>query len=190
LKETNSQKKARLSMEQNKQKRKSQNRDDEQIINAVRAGASTHMLARQFKLTIEEASDYIESVAAETKEGGIAHRIMLRSLLRDQTPTAVRVINEMMTGVKRDQETGRIVNILETKLDIEKANLRLKAADTILKHAARFIDEDVVRGFIEQPAPSGLQETLFDFESEIRDDGSTVLTAKPALRLALPLVEE
>ena len=49
--------------------------------------------------------------------------------------------------------------------------------------ASKFIDEDVVRGFIEQPGSGQKQDTLFDFESEVRDDGSTVLVARPQLSL-------
>lgn len=158
-------------------------KDEEQILSAIRSGASPHMIAQRWKLSISEAVEYCDAVAAETKTGGISHRIMLRALLRDQAATAVRTMREIMDGHRIDQQGNR-VSILTTKEDKETAALRLKAADSLLKHAQRFIDEDIVRGFIEQPQQSTLQETLFDFESQVRDDGSTVLIAKPALRLA------
>lgn len=158
-------------------------KDEDQILSAIRSGASPHMIARQWKLSIEEAVEYCDAVAAETKTGGISHRIMLRALLRDQAATAVRTMREIMDGHKLDSQGNR-VQILATKEDKETATIRLKAADSLLKHAQRFIDEDIVRGFIEQPQQTNLQETLFDFESQVRDDGSTVLIAKPALRLA------
>lgn len=155
-------------------------KEEEAILNALRSGASPHMIARSYQLTMEQAVAYAEALANETKSGGVSHRILLRSLLREQAASAVRTVREVMEGVRRDAH-GNLVNILATKEDREIAMLRLKAAESMLKNAQRFIDEDVVRGFIEQPAANAMQETIFDFESQVRDDGSTVLVVRPSL---------
>lgn len=157
-------------------------KDENGIVADLRSGASSHMIAHKWSLTIEQAVAYSEAVSGETKTGGVAHRILLRGLLRDQASTAVRTMREVMEGTRLDVD-GKLVNILLTKEDRDVASLRLRAADSVLKHASRFIDEDVIRGFIEQPNAGGMQETVFDFESEIRDDGSTVLVARPSLAL-------
>jgi urease gamma subunit len=162
--------------------RKLNQRDEEAIVAALRAGASPHMIARNWKLTMPEAVALSEAVANEVKDGGASHRVLIRGLLREQASQAVRTVREIMDGTRIDAEGNR-VNILATKEGREIANVRLKAAESIMRMASRFIDEDVVRGYMEQPQNPELQETLFDFDSQVRDDGSTVLVAKPSLKL-------
>lgn len=158
-------------------------KQEAEVVAAIRQGASPHQVARQWQLSLQEAVEYCEAVANEIKSGGIAHRVALRGHLRDQAATAIQTIREVMVNRRPSATPGeKPVDFLGDKKEREIANLRLKAADLILKHAVRFIDEDVVRGFIEQPALN-LQETLFDFVDEFEDSGATKLTARERLKL-------
>lgn len=156
--------------------------DEEAIVAALRAGASPHMVARNWKLTMDEAVALAEAVANEVKDGGAAHRVLIRGLLREQASQAIRVVREVMDGHRLDAQGNR-VSILGSREDRDAAALRLKAAETMIRSAARFIDEDVVRAFVEQPAGGAVQETLFDFAATVDDDGGVRLTAQPQLAL-------
>jgi len=147
-------------------------RNEADIIKAVRSGASAHAIAGHFQLTIEDATGYIDAVAKEIKQSGFSHRVNLRALIRDQASSATKTIRDIM-----DNRDG----ILNSPVGCTQAIIRMKAADALLKHAVRFIDEDVVRGFVEQPELP-VQQTLFDFGAEI-DDGAVRLFAREHLRL-------
>lgn len=161
------------------------NRDHDQILAAARNGASAHMIARRWNLTIEEASTYIEAVAEEVKSHSTHHRINLRHLLREQVAGAIKTLQEINVGYRVSRDgAGREVreNILMTKPDREAASVRLKAADALLKHSQRFLDEDVVRGWMERN-DSGIDKTIFDFTCEIDESGGITQTVKPLLKL-------
>lgn len=147
-------------------------RNEADIIKAVRSGASAHAIAAHFLLSIEDASGYIDAVAKEIKQSGFSHRVNLRALIREQASSATKTLRDIM-----DNRDG----ILNTPVGCTQALIRMRAADSLLKNAAKFIDEDVVRGFVEQPELP-IQQTLFDFESEI-DDGAVRLIAREHLRL-------
>jgi hypothetical protein len=147
-------------------------RNEADIIKAVRSGASAYAIAAHFQLTVEDAAGYIDSVAREIKQSGFSHRVNLRALIREQASSATKTLRDVM-----DNRDG----ILNTPAGCTQAIIRMKAADALLKHAVRFIDEDVVRGFVEQPELP-VQQTLFDFDAEI-DDGAVKLIAREHLRL-------
>lgn len=151
---------------------KAPHRNEQEIIKAVRSGASAHAIAGHFGLTMEEAAGYVDAVAKEIKQSGLSHRVNLRALIREQASSATKTLRDVM-----DNRDG----ILNTAQGCAQALIRMKAADALLKRAAKFIDEDVVRGFVEQPELP-MQQTLFDFESEI-DDGAVKLIAREHLRL-------
>ncbi len=144
----------------------------EDILKAVRSGASAHAIANHFNLTLDDANAYVDYVASELKQSGFSHRVNLRALLREQASGAAKTIRDIMTNSN---------GLLDTSVGCTQALIRLRAADALLKHAVRFIDEDVVRGFVEQPELP-VQQTLFDFEAEI-DDGAVKLVAREHLRL-------
>lgn len=152
--------------------KKHKKKSDPDILKAVRSGASAHAIAGHFQLTIEEAGAYVDAVASEIKQSGFAHRVNLRALIRDQTSSATRTLAEIMSN--KD-------GILNSAIGCTQAMIRMRAADAILKHAVKFIDEDVVRGFVEQPELP-VQQTLFDYVSEV-EDGGVKLIAREHLRL-------
>ena len=143
-----------------------------EILKAARSGASAHALAQHFNLTIDEASEAVDYVAREIKQSGFSHRVNLRALIREQTASATKVLQDIMQN--RD-------GILNTPTGCTQAMVKMRAADTILKHAVKFIDEDIVRGFVEQPELP-IQQTLFDFVSEV-EDGGVKLIAREHLRI-------
>ena len=150
-------------------------RQTSEIMNAVRAGASVHMLAQKFTLTIEQAQDYLELHAEEIKQGAPAQRVAIRQALRDQVPGALQVLIE----IARNKD-----GVLDDDKNIAKAAMRIKAADAILKHAGKFVDEDVLRGWYEKPENSRETLTVFDYGSEIDETGAITQFARPMLKIA------
>lgn len=158
---------------QKTQKRKTKKIQQENaIISAARSGASAHAIAGHFQITMDEANAYVNFVANEVKQSGFSHRVNLRHLLREQISAAVGVVREVM----KDERKEEGYNLFDKDYAL-RATIRLKAADIMLKHASKFVDEDVMTGFVEQPDIQ-VQQTLFDFVSEIDETGSVHLFAK------------
>jgi len=144
-----------------------------QIIVSIRNGASVHQLAKSFSLTIEDAQRFIDEVSKDTREGAAQHRIILRSMLRERIPAAIKVLVEI--------SSGKISPV--DQHEIQLANLRFKAADKLLQYGSRFLIEDIPTSAVEQGKAEEMIQTIFDFESVVTDDGATTLVAKPSLRL-------
>ena len=143
------------------------------ILTAIRNGASVHQLSAKFALSIDEARELLDNVAKETREGAVQHRIMLRSLLREQAPLAIRTLYEIATAKV----------LAETDEEFANLNLRFKAADKLLQYATKFMIEDIPTSAVEQGKAEEMIQTIFDFESVVTDDGATTLVAKPTLIL-------
>lgn len=160
-------------------------KNQDQILTAARSGASVHMLARQFNLSIEEAANFVETIADEVKLGSTPHRINLRNLLREQVAGAIKTLQEINVGYRltRDAQGHPIKeDILLTKEDRLAASVRLRAADTLLKHSQRYLDEDVVRGWVERN-DTGIDKTIFDFSCEIDESGGITQSVRPVLKV-------
>jgi len=149
------------------------NAQHEEALRAIRNGASVHQIAAKYKLSIDESNELIAAVARETREGASSHRIMLRALLREQAPLALKTLVDLCQPN---------LNV-ENQMDLQVLNLRLKAAEKILGYASRMMIEDVVTGMVEAGKEEQMQETLFDFESVVNADGGTTLVAQPKLKL-------
>jgi len=149
------------------------NLDQEKALQAIRNGASVHQIASKWKLTIDEANEMVAAVARETREGASSHRILLRALLREQAPLALKTLVDLCQPSLQ----------AETNHDLQVLNLRLKAAEKILGFASRMMIEDVVTGMVEAGKEEQMQDTLFDFESVVNADGGTTLVAQPKLKL-------
>ena len=147
--------------------------EQDQILLAVRNGASVHQIASKWKLTIDEAQAWIESIAKDTREGASQHRIVLRGLLREQAPAALRTLVELASASINPKDSH----------DLQVLNLRYRAADKILQYATKFIGEDIPTAAVEQGKAEEMIQTIFDFESVVLPDGATTLVAKPSLRL-------
>jgi chaperonin GroEL (HSP60 family) len=154
----------------------SKKKDDEtlaQIILSIRNGASVHQIAKAYSLTIEDAHRFIDEVSKDTRDGAAQHRIILRSMLRERIPEAVKVLVEISTGT---------ISLADNH-DLQIANLRFKAADKLIQYGSRFLIEDIPTSAVEQGKAEEMIQTIFDFESVVTDDGATTLVAKPSLRL-------
>lgn len=149
------------------------NEQQEKALQAIRNGASVHQVASKWNLSIDESNEMVAVVARETREGASSHRIMLRALLREQAPLALKTLVDLC------QPTLQV----ETNHDLQILNLRLKAAEKILGFASRMMIEDVYTGVVEAGREEELQDTLFDFESVVNADGGTTLIAQPKLKL-------
>lgn len=146
---------------------------DAAILQAIRNGASVHQLSSKFALTIDEARDLLDNVSKETREGAVQHRIMLRSLIREQAPVAIQTLYDIATAKISAESDEEFANL----------NLRFKAADKLLQYATKFMIEDIPTSAVEQGKAEEMIQTIFDFESVVTDDGATTLVAKPTLRL-------
>lgn len=149
------------------------NEQQEKALQAIRNGASVHQVASKWKLTMDEANEMVAAVARETREGASSHRILLRALLREQAPLALKTLVDLCQPNLQ----------AENNHDLQVLNLRLKAAEKILSYASRMMIEDVVTGMVEAGKEEQMQETLFDFESVVNPDGGTTLVAQPKLKL-------
>ena len=143
------------------------------IILAIRNGNSIHQIAKNFHLTIEESQRFIDEVSKDTREGAAQHRIMLRGMLRERIPSAIKVLVEISNGT---------INPIDQH-EIQLVNLRFKAADKLLQYGSRFLIEDIPTSAVEQGKAEEMIQTIFDFESVVTDDGATTLVAKPSLKL-------
>jgi len=147
--------------------------ESESILKAIRNGASVHQIASRWELTIEQAQEWIDHVARETREGASQHRILLRGLLREQAPQALKTLLEMASPNIKAADAH----------ELQLLNLRFKAADKILQYASKFMIEDIPTAAVEQGKAEEMIQTIFDFESVVLPDGATTLVAKPSLRL-------
>lgn len=140
--------------------RKAQKDVSPEIYKLAKAGASVHQILSVpgLRATFEDAERAVQQAAEDNKLAGPAHRANLRNLMLEQTRGAIAVIAKMA-----DDSIG------VSKL---KPELRLKAAETILKYAAHFMDESVMRSWQERPDSNvELQPTIFDFGPVIEANG-------------------
>lgn len=141
---------------------------DADVYRNAKAGASPHQLLVKFPgLTFEDAIAAVEIVAEDNKQAGASHRANLRNMIREQAQGALGLIMQLA----RDES--------------QKPELRLRAAETLLKHASAFIDESVMRSYHERPSDAGLdmQQTIFDFGPTIDEEGAITFTGRPNLRV-------
>lgn len=149
------------------------NGDHEKILKAIRNGASVHQIALNWKLSINDAQKFIDQVSQETREGAAQHRIVLRGLLREQAPMALKTLVDISNS-SLEMKDQHELNILA---------LRFRAADKILQYATKFMTEDIPTSAVEQGKAEEMLQTIFDFESVVSPDGATTLIAKPVLKL-------
>lgn len=116
----------------------------EEAYRHARAGSSVHQIAHAYGLPIEVAEKVI--VEASQHADSHHHKVNLQAKIREQIPTALAILNAVMMN-----KDGIVSN------DLSVAAVRLKAADIILKTAAKFIETKE-----QQELPEQLQPTLFD----------------------------
>lgn len=133
----------------------------------IAAGLSVHVIAQKFHLPVESTAKLIAERTEAIKNSAGNQRIILRQLFRDAVPKAISKINALM-----DYRTTN-----ESKLDYESAMMQMKAADVLLKHAIKFVDEDVLTAWMERPTFNEQKQKVFEYTAQIDDSGSVVLSA-------------
>ena len=133
----------------------------------IAAGMSSHFIAEKFHLPLESTENLIRIRTEAVKNSASNQRILLRQLFRDAVPRAVNKINSLISGDYEKTEDG-----------IANANIQMKASDILLKHAVKFIDEDVVTAWIERPTFAQEKNKLFQYTAEIDSSGSVILSAE------------
>lgn len=113
------------------------------------------------KLSISEISDFISVAANEIKNAAPEQRVILRQSFRDAVPDALVTMRAIVKGQLVDD-------------DLNMTALKLRAAENILKHASKFIEEDVLTGWYERPIVDDRRQTIFEFGAEIDETGATV----------------
>lgn len=152
---------------------------DREIANLATRGASVYQILNQVRgATFIEAETIIKRVAEDLKKSGPAHRLALRNSIRETGALALSVLSSMA----QDDEL--------------KPELRLRAAETLLRHAADMSDESVLRSWQERPDESEkIQPTIFDFgpvievTGEIGFRGESRLAVVPDENLTIDLDE-
>jgi len=136
------------------------------------SGASVYQILSEIRgVTFEQAQECVKRIAEDLKSSGPAHRVVMRNAIRETGQLAL----ELISGFAKDES-----------LPIQ---FRLKAAETLLKHAADMSDETVMRSWQERPADSGkLQPTIFDFGPVLEPGGEIGFRAET--RLAIVPAEE
>lgn len=133
----------------------------EEAYKRARQGASVYQISNAYNLPIDVAQSVIRDAASYTEFE--SHKVNLQNLLREQLPSAVAVVSQIMAN--KD-------NALER--DPQVALIRLKAADLILKTASKFIE---LKSEVETDEP--LQPTLFDAVAD--ETGAIELRVVPRL---------
>jgi len=149
------------------------NAEQEKILQTIRNGASIHQVAMRWKISIAEAQELVDAISKETRDGAAQHRVVLRGLLREQAPMALKTL----VDIASQNVTASNQNEFNTLA------LRFKAADKILQYATKFMTEDIPTTAVEQGKTEEMLQTIFDFESVVMPDGATTLIAKPVLKL-------
>jgi hypothetical protein len=128
----------------------------------ARSGASVYQISNAYSLPLEVAEKVVRDCASHSDSE--AHKMNLQNKIREQVPSAIQTVQMIMTN--KD-------NIVSN--DPHVAAIRLKAADTLLKAAARFIDLKTDAVPIEE-----LQPTLFDSVAD--ETGAIELRVVPLLK--------
>jgi hypothetical protein len=134
----------------------------EEAYKRARQGASVYQISNAYKLPMDVAQSVIRDAASHTEFE--SHKVNLQNMLREQIPSAISVVGQIMANKDR---------VIE--LDPQVAMVRLKAADLILKTAAKFVELKV-----EQEITDELQPTLFDSVAD--ETGAIELRVVPLLR--------
>jgi hypothetical protein len=131
----------------------------------IAAGLSVHVIAQKFHLPVESTAKLIAERTEAIKNSAGNQRIILRQLFRDSVPKAISKLNTLM-----DYKT-------DGGIDRDSAVIQVKAASEILKHAIKFVDEDVLTAWIERPSFQEQKQKVFEYTAQIDDSGSVVLSA-------------
>jgi hypothetical protein len=139
----------------------------EELYRYARSGASVHQILSKIKtITYEEAQRAVQQVAEDNKTASPAHRANLRNVIREQAMGALEIISK----IARDET--------------QKSEVRLKAAETMLKYASEFIDETVMRSWQERPDTNvEIQQTIFDFGPLVEANGDIAFRGQSRLLL-------
>lgn len=134
-----------------------------ELIRLIKAGLSASAISTRLGLDIDIVSDFMEQASNEIKNSAPNQRIILRQLFRDQVNQAIMIVSKIAHG-----------KFESTPEEMSKTALQLRASECILKHAAKFVDEDVLTGWFERPVINDKRQTIFEFGAEIDESGATV----------------
>lgn len=134
----------------------------------ARLGGSVHQICAKIPISLDEAAYIVQSVAQDNIEAGPAHRANLRAMIREKAGVAINIIAKI--AMDENEET----------------TVRLRASESLLKHASTFIDESVMRSWHEQQPQvkngnKPIEMTIFDFGPVISDNGDIAFQGKPRL---------
>lgn len=141
-------------------------------------GLSVHQVLLSCRLlTFPEAAEIQHQVAEETKQEILNHKIIVRSALRKAVPTAVTMLRQYMSSGANEFSSE-----LETAPGRSKAALRMRAAQIILSSARTALDDNLLTLLSERPVNAKeMQKTVFDFDSQIDEQGATKLVVSAHL---------
>jgi hypothetical protein len=148
------------------------------------AGASAHFVALKIQIPYDVSVKLQAEYAEDLRKQSANNRLVLRNAFREQIASA------LATMVRIHQATADGFKELEyDKKKIDIMNLRLNAAKSIISAGQKFIDDDLINLHTEKPQEADSVQTIFDYESIVSDDGSTILKITPA-EIDDPLFDE
>lgn len=126
----------------------------------LKSGKSAHSIAARYHIPVGEVIALQQALADDVKLNAPDHRVLIRQAFRDAVPESLKTLREFAkNGVMEGEEKA--------------AAIQVKAADSILKYATKFVEEDVLRSWYEKPSAATQQKTIFDFGVRVDDTGAT-----------------
>ena len=157
---------------------------NQSIRRALKRGAKPEAIAEKFFTSPAEVRAIQKKLAREGRECAHDDRTILREDLRDLMRESIACIKKNLKAKLDDYMTGEEE---DAHVDFNRLNFdarKAKLAASMVGFCRVFAQEDLLTGALEnRPDEDEGAPTLFDFVSEVRDDGSTCLSARPRLAL-------
>lgn len=126
----------------------------------LKSGKSAHSIAARYHIPVGEVIALQQALADDVKLNAPDHRVLIRQAFRDAVPMALKtLVDYAQQGVMEGEE--------------KTAAIQVKAADSVLKYATKFVEEDVLRSWYEKPSAATQQKTIFDYGVRVDETGAT-----------------
>lgn len=134
-----------------------------ELINLIKMGLSAQAISAKLGVDLGIVADFMAQASNEIKNSAPDQRVILRQIFRDNITFSLQAMKKIASGQFED-----------TPEELSKTALQLRAAESILKHASKFVDEDLLTGWYERPLLNDKRQTIFEFGAEIDATGATV----------------
>jgi len=152
---------------------------DDVIASKLAAGESPESVAASLFVSPSDVLQVQKRIAKDRLEAASTDRALLRAELQSLLRQSIGAVRSALSSNLDEYQTEDGIDKARLEFDRHNAKIALAA----LGFCKQVAQEDLLTIAVERSAIVDASPTLFDYVAEVRDDGSTCLSARPRLAI-------